>query len=191
MARQMLKAGDYRNAEKTLTEIIDSMPDNKLAINGLLSAQTAAKAKKEGSGYTVKRMDIFCSRRADFSPMLTGDQYDHLYFTSTRNEAQGDEISGITMVTGATFHVVEPAKNSASFTDELVTNDNGARYRTQTITFSVTGQYDKDKPSHPVFVFPSSISVKVCILASVLSAKFSATASMIAGFLGEPNSYSP
>ena len=59
----------------------------------------------------------------------------------------GDEISGITMVSGATFHVVEPAKNSASFTDELVTNDNGARYRTQTITFSVTGQYDKDKHS--------------------------------------------
>ena len=59
----------------------------------------------------------------------------------------GDEISGITMVTGATFHVVEPAKNSASFTDELVTNDNGARYRTQNITFSVTGQYDKDKHS--------------------------------------------
>ena len=57
----------------------------------------------------------------------------------------GDEISGITMVSGATFHVIEPAKNSASFTDELVTNDNGARYRTQTITFSVTGQYDKDK----------------------------------------------
>ena len=56
-----------------------------------------------------------------------------------------DEISGITMVSGATFHVIEPAKNSASFTDEYVTNDNGARYRTQTITFSVTGQYDKDK----------------------------------------------
>ena len=59
----------------------------------------------------------------------------------------GDEISGITMVSGATFHVIEPAKNSASFTDELVTNDNGARYRTQNITFSVTGQYDKEKHS--------------------------------------------
>ena len=58
---------------------------------------------------------------------------------------EGDEISGITMVSGATFHVVEPAKNSASFTDEYVTNENGAQYRTQTITFSVTGQYDKDK----------------------------------------------
>ena len=60
---------------------------------------------------------------------------------------EGDEISGITMVSDATFHVIEPAKNSASFTDELVTNDNGARYRTQNITFSVTGQYDKEKHS--------------------------------------------
>ena len=58
---------------------------------------------------------------------------------------EGDEISGITMVSGATFHVIEPAKNSASFTDEYVRNDNGAQYRTQTITFSVTGTYDKEK----------------------------------------------
>ena len=64
---------------------------------------------------------------------------------ATALSTQSDEISGITMVSGATFHVIEPAKNSASFTDEYVTNDNGARYRTQTITFSVTGQYDKDK----------------------------------------------
>ena len=64
---------------------------------------------------------------------------------ATALSTSSDEISGITMVSGATFHVIEPAKNSASFTDEYVTNDNGARYRTQTITFSVTGTYDKDK----------------------------------------------
>lgn len=62
------------------------------------------------------------------------------------SEPAKDEISGITMVSeDAKFYVIEPAKNSASFTDEYVTNDNGARYRTQTITFSVTGTYDKDK----------------------------------------------
>ena len=66
---------------------------------------------------------------------------------TTALSTDGNEISGITMVQEAKFHVVEPAKNSASFTDELVTNDNGARYRTQNITFSVTGQYDKEKHS--------------------------------------------
>ena len=60
-------------------------------------------------------------------------------------EPSKDEISGITMVESAKFHVVEPAKNSASFTDEYVTNENGAQYRTQTITFSVIGTYDKEK----------------------------------------------
>ena len=69
-------------------------------------------------------------------------------FADVKNVAvteKEDEISGITMVSGATFHVIEPAKNSASFTDEYVTNDNGARYRRQTITFAVPGQEDKDK----------------------------------------------
>lgn len=64
---------------------------------------------------------------------------------ATALSTDGSEISGITMVSEAKFHVVEPAKNSASFTDDLVTNDNGARYRTHTITFSVTGAYDKEK----------------------------------------------
>ena len=43
-----------------------------------------------------KKMEIFNSRRADYSPMLFGDDFDRLYFTSTRNEANGDELSGIT-----------------------------------------------------------------------------------------------
>ena len=67
-----------------------------LAQNGLKSAQLAPKWKKEGSRYKVKKMDVFNSRRDDYSPMLFGDEYDQLYFSSTRNEAQGDELSGIT-----------------------------------------------------------------------------------------------
>ena len=67
-----------------------------LAQNGLKSAQLAPKWKKDGSRYKVKKMDVFNSRRDDYSPMLFGDEYDQLYFSSTRNEAQGDELSGIT-----------------------------------------------------------------------------------------------
>ena len=95
-ARLLLKNGDYRQAEKEFTAILDSMPSNILAKNGLLSARKAPEWKKQGSRYTVKRMEQFNSRRHDYSPMLYGDDYDRLYFTSTRNEAQGDELSGIT-----------------------------------------------------------------------------------------------
>lgn len=95
-ARQLMRNGNYKEAEKEFKMVLDSMPKNTLAREGLKSAQQAAKWKKDGSRYTVKKMDIFNSRRADYSPMLFGDQHDQLYFTSTRNEAQGDEVSGIT-----------------------------------------------------------------------------------------------
>lgn len=95
-ARLLLKNGDYKQAEKEFRILVDSMPDNILAQNGLKSAQMAPGWKKAGSRYQVKKMDVFTSRRADYSPMLLGDEYEQIYFTSTRNDAQGDELSGIT-----------------------------------------------------------------------------------------------
>lgn len=95
-ARLLLKNGEYKQAEKEFRILVDSMPDNILAQNGLKSAQMAPGWKKAGSRYQVKKMDVFTSRRADYSPMLLGDEYEQLYFTSTRNDAQGDELSGIT-----------------------------------------------------------------------------------------------
>lgn len=96
LGRQLLKNGDYKQAAEQFRVVLDSMPDNVLARNGLLSAQQAPAWKKQGSRYTVKRMDVFNSRRAEYSPMLSGDQFAQLYFTSTRNDATGDELSGIT-----------------------------------------------------------------------------------------------
>ena len=95
-----MRNGNYKEAEKHFKMATDSLPMNdehwKLAENGLKSARMANQWRKEGSAYTVKRMDIFNSRRDDYSPMLGGDEYNQLYFTSTRNQAQGDEYSGIT-----------------------------------------------------------------------------------------------
>ena len=109
-ARLLLKNGEYKNAAKEFQAVKDSMLEQGLwtmdkgkptgntllVVNGLASAQKAPEWKEEGSRYTVKRMDIFNSRRADYSPMLFGEDFDRLYFTSTRNDANGDELSGIT-----------------------------------------------------------------------------------------------
>lgn len=56
----------------------------------------------------------------------------------------GVTVSAITLASGSTFYHIEPAKNSVTFTDELVVEDNGNKYRTHTITFNITGKYDKD-----------------------------------------------
>jgi peptidoglycan-associated lipoprotein len=96
LAQLYMKNGSYKEAEKQFRLVIDSDATNKLAIVGLHSAEAAKGLHDTPTGYTVKRMDLFNSRRADYSPMLFGDQYEQLYFTSTRNQAQGNELSGIT-----------------------------------------------------------------------------------------------
>jgi outer membrane protein OmpA-like peptidoglycan-associated protein len=105
LAQQLMKNGNYKEAAKNFQEAIDSLAlkvQNSetgwvdLARNGLQAAKMAPEWKKEGSQYTVKRMDLFNSRRDDYSPALAGEESDQLFFTSTRNQAQGDEYSGIT-----------------------------------------------------------------------------------------------
>ena len=95
-----LKNGNYKEAARQFQTVMDSLPQTdphwQLAKTGLHSAQMVPQWKKEASPYTVKRENQFNSRRAEFSPMLAGDDNEQLFFTSTRNQAQGDEYSGIT-----------------------------------------------------------------------------------------------
>lgn len=96
LAQQLMKNGNYKEAANNFRTALDSMPGNRMAQVGLRSAQMAPQWKEAGSQYTVKRENFFNSRRADYSPMLAGDDNDQLYFTSTRNDVKGDELSGIT-----------------------------------------------------------------------------------------------
>ena len=95
-AQLLLKQANYKEAQRVFTQLEDSLPGNEMVQTGLTSARMAPTWKEQGSRYTVKKMSVFNSRRADYSPMLLGDEANLLYFTSTRNEAQGDELSGIT-----------------------------------------------------------------------------------------------
>ena len=105
LGQQLMKNGSYKEAAKAFQTFLDSTDISHspqlatlatLAKTGLRSAQQAPQWKKDGSDYTVKRENLFNSRRADYSPMLAGEEFDQLYFTSTRNQAKGDELSGIT-----------------------------------------------------------------------------------------------
>ena len=105
LAQQLMKNGSYKEAAKEFQMAIDTLSmgnspfsilHSQLAKIGLKSAQQAPQWRKEGSAYTVKRENFFNSRRADYSPMLGGNENDMLFFTSTRNQAKGDELSGIT-----------------------------------------------------------------------------------------------
>lgn len=90
--------------------------------------------KSNSCAYTLNEVkDIYIANFADVTAAPV--EYDC---------ASGVTLTGITLATGATFYHVEPAKNSVSYTDELVVEDNGSKYRTHTLTFGISGNYDKD-----------------------------------------------
>lgn len=141
-ARLLLKNGEYKAALTEFQGLQDSTVSEtaawklsqsdfaQLVHNGILSAQQAPEIKKAGSDYKVKKMDILTSRRSDYCPVLGGDQYDRLYFSSTRNESQGDELSGIT---GA-----KPGDIFFSTKD-----DKGKWGRPETIESGLNSEYDE------------------------------------------------
>lgn len=129
-ARLLLKNGEYKRALAEFELLNDSMPNNILVKNGLISAKMSPKWKEQGSDYTVKKMTEFNSRRADYCPVLAGDQWDRLYFSSTRNDALGDELSGIT---GA-------KPGDIFFSDK---DDKGEWSKPQTIESGLNTEYDE------------------------------------------------
>lgn len=86
--------------------------------------------KTSSCGYSLENVsDIYLANYSDV--------------TSTVEDVSGcSTVTTITLATGATFYHIEPAKDSASFTDELVVADNGAKYRTHTLTFTLANAYD-------------------------------------------------
>lgn len=109
LARLQQKSGDYKNAiknyeryledSKTLYALYPTIctPQNDtLAMNGLIGSRQATVMKQKPTLHTVKKEPSLNSRRSDFSPALFGDDWDQLYWTSTRPQATGDDLSGIT-----------------------------------------------------------------------------------------------
>lgn len=149
--QMQLLQGDYKQAENTFRiyqeqlEAADtfSSPEPKLlalklqAARGIESAQSAPSVKKKGSPYTVKIAQQFNSNRSDFCPSLLGtldDKGVQLYFSSNRNSAIGNELSGIT-----------GQKNNDIF---VVRKDEKGKWKSvETIEGGLNSDYDEGAPS--------------------------------------------
>lgn len=86
--------------------------------------------RADSCGYSLPEIvDIYLANFDEFSGV-----------TPTKDSDNCESISAIT--SAITWYHIEPAKNSASFVDELVVNDtNGSKYRTHTLTFNTIGSY--------------------------------------------------
>ena len=157
LAQLQLKNGSYKDAEKTFLLLIDSLgtterkltslvnsrssqltPLSSQTITGLTSARMAPQWKTEAdySGYTVKKQEIFNSRRAEYSPALAGDDSDQLYFSSTRNQAKGDEVSGITGMKNADIFFSQKDDKGKWSKPEPIESDLNSEFDEGACTFS-------------------------------------------------------
>ena len=88
--------------------------------------------RTETCGYSLPEVkDIYLANYADVTSSAIAS-----------DSGNCEEVTAITLATGATFYHIEPAKDSVEFSDELVVEDNGNKYRTATLTFNISGKYD-------------------------------------------------
>ncbi len=103
--------GDYKGAAEAYQLYLDSVPDSEPALRALASCRTAPHTRKEESAYTVRDARAFNGTRSDYSPAYMGIEAQQLYFSSTRQQATGSELSGITgMKPGDIFCVKKDEK---------------------------------------------------------------------------------
>ncbi len=96
LGQLLAQQGQYKAAATAYRQFLDSFPDHPQAQLGLLWAERAPEMKLQGSAYTVRLEKLFSSSRSDYAPMLFGEEGAELYFSTTRNNCVGDEISDIT-----------------------------------------------------------------------------------------------
>lgn len=85
-------------------------------------------------GYSLKQIvELYLANAEDVTATTVG--------APTEGGGKGVEVKTITMAASAKFYKVEPAKDSATFTDSLQVGDGGSKYRQSSITWNISGEY--------------------------------------------------
>lgn len=96
LADAQVKNGDYKAAAKNYGIYLEYAPDDRMAQIGLKAALQSMEWKKNPTRYIVKRAKELNGQRSDYCPAYVGDDTTMIVITSTRKEAKGEDVSGIT-----------------------------------------------------------------------------------------------
>ena len=140
LAQMQQRQADYKNAAKNYQLFLDSLPDDPRAIKGLQGCTQAQIWKKRPTLHTVKKEALFNSRRSDICPVLYGDEWDQLYLTSTRPQASGNEISGITGMKAADVFMAKKDEKGKWQPPEQVESEINSEYDEGACCFSPDGK---------------------------------------------------
>lgn len=132
-ARMLHREGKYEAAAEVYSRFLAFRPDDPLALGGIRGTELAVKWSENPTRYRVQRMELFNSSRGEFSPTLS-PQGDVLYFTSSREDALGEEKSPVTGMKYNDFF-------------SSVKNVHGEWQTPERITSAVNTEHDEGTPS--------------------------------------------
>ena len=88
--------------------------------------------KSTACGYSLKQIvDLYLANYEDITATTVGKP----------TEGDGVEVRTITLANQAKFYHIEPAKDTATYTDSLQVGDGGSKYRQTEITWNIAGAY--------------------------------------------------
>lgn len=91
-----LKLNKLRDARKNFEIYLEAHSDDPIALNGIIACDSIPVWNKVKTRYVVKKHDDFNSRNSEFSPAYVGEDFDVIYFTSTREGLGPGKPNGIT-----------------------------------------------------------------------------------------------
>jgi len=107
MGDMHLMSGNLKDARKSYETALEWNPQDVLAANGLKSCDLAKEWKDNPTRYIVKKDGVMNSRFSDYSPAFGNEDYSRVYFTSARNDSEGDEVNGITGMKSTDIYMSE------------------------------------------------------------------------------------
>lgn len=140
LAEMQKKNGDYKKAARSYEIYLQYAPHDTLARNGLQGCTLAPIWRKRPTLYTVKKENTFNSRRSDYCPMLAGDDMDQLYLSSTRPQATGDELSGITGIKAGDIFMAKKDEKGKWQMPETIESEVNSEYDEGACCFSPDGK---------------------------------------------------
>ena len=136
----LLMTGDYKNAAKSYEAFLAIAGEDKLARVGLETAKQSQEWKKNPTRYIVKRAVELNGLRSDFCPMYVGSDTTMIVTTSTRKEANGTDISGVTGQKCADMFLTKRDDKGKWQKTELIQGETNSGYEDGACAFTPDGK---------------------------------------------------
>ena len=140
LADALLEKGDYKASEKNYRAFLEKAQDNRMAQIGLQSAMQSAEWKKNPNRYIVKKSKELNGQRSDYCPAYVGEDTTMIVTTTTRKEATGDELSGITGQKHADIFMTKLDEKGKWQKSEKIESDVNSEFEDGACAFTADGK---------------------------------------------------